>query len=162
MELRDGRVKRMDNVDVGDFVHVGLGEFSEVFMFTHRSEKHAGEFVTLQTKAGKLSVTRGHFVHSSQGVIAVETLEVGDAVVLADGAFVRVNEISTEIRRGLYNPQTLHGDVVVNGFLATTYTVAMKPRAAQSLLVPLRALYRVCGRWCGAQLGTVLFRAGGS
>ena len=43
--------------------------------------------------------------------------------------------------RGLYNPHTLHGDVVVDGVLTSTYTGVVHPALAHALLAPLRQLY---------------------
>jgi hypothetical protein len=42
---------------------------------------------------------------------------------------------------GLYNPQTIHGDIVVDGIVASTYTTAVDPQVAHGLLAPLRVLY---------------------
>ena len=45
-------------------------------------------------------------------------------------------------KTGLYNPHTLHGDIVVDGVLTSTYTAAFSPTLAHVALAPLRALYR--------------------
>ena len=46
---------------------------------------------------------------------------------------------------GLYNLQTLHGDVVVGGLRASTYTTAVDPAVAHRLLWPLRAVFEAVG-----------------
>ncbi len=46
--------------------------------------------------------------------------------------------VDTVWERGLYNPQTAAGDIVVDGFVASTYTTFASPRAAHALLAPLR------------------------
>jgi Hint module len=45
VELEGGAVVTIETLAVGDRVHVGNGQFSEVFMFTHEVADHAGEFV---------------------------------------------------------------------------------------------------------------------
>ena len=40
-----------------------------------------------------------------------------------------------------YNPHTLNGDIVVNGIKTSTYTAAVEPSLAHSLLWPVRMLY---------------------
>jgi hypothetical protein len=50
---------------------------------------------------------------------------------------------------GLYNPQTLHGDIVVDGVRASTYTEAVDPVFAHAVLAPVRAVYR----WFGVEVG---------
>lgn len=42
-------------------------------------------------------------------------------------------------RVGMYNPQTRHGDIVVNGFVVSTYTEAVRtPTIAHALMTPVR------------------------
>jgi Hint module len=50
-------------------------------------------------------------------------------------------------REGLFNPQTLHGDVVVDGLRASSYTTAVEPAVAHRLLWPLRVLFERTGRY---------------
>lgn len=159
MQVDGGFTKRMDEVKVGDVVHVGQGVYSEVFMFTHRSHVHFGKFVNLRTEVGTLSVTEGHYVYSSRGVAPAETLEVGDFLPNGEGEMHEIVEITRDVKQGLYNPQTMHGDIVADGFLATTYTTILSQSTAQSLLAPLRAVYRILGQGYGERLGAVLFQA---
>jgi hypothetical protein len=70
---------------------------------------------------------------------------VGDRLVLGDGGLSAVVSVTTIHDVGLYNPQTLQGDIVVNGIKASTYTKAVKPDLAHSLLSPLRLAYAVFG-----------------
>lgn len=44
--------------------------------------------------------------------------------------------------RGLYNPQTKHGSIIVNNILAGTYTTAVAPGLVHAVLAPLRAFSR--------------------
>ncbi|CDF36324.1 unnamed protein product [Chondrus crispus] len=97
VQVAGGKRKRMDEVKVGDVVHVGHGVYSEVFLFTHRSDVHVAMFVNLHTKKGTLSATEGHFVHSSRGVVPAETLQVGDLIPTDQGKWERVVEISSEL-----------------------------------------------------------------
>jgi len=45
------------------------------------------------------------------------------------------------VARGLYNPHTLDGGVVVNGFAVSTWTAAVAPRVAAAALAPARAAF---------------------
>ncbi len=66
---------------------------------------------------------------------------IGDWVWSGTGKILRVVNISLERARGLYNPHTLDGDIVVNGIVTTVYTDAIRPDLAHAMLAPLRALY---------------------
>lgn len=144
--LESGETKRMDEVAAGDVVQVGVNQYSKVFGFTHRSADAVSEFVRLETCCGEvLFATRGHFLHVNGGLKAAGAVEVGDKVVSGGGASKYIVSVKTERARGLYNPQTLHGDIVVNGLLASTYTTAVEPALAHAALTPARALYQFFG-----------------
>ena len=51
-------------------------------------------------------------------------------------------ETDTQVK-GLYNPLTLAGDIVVDGILASTYTKAVTPKMAHAALAPLRMMYEI-------------------
>ena len=77
------------------------------------------------------------------GVLApARSVRAGDNVTLASGRRARVISVGRVRKEGLYNPHTLHGDIVVDGVLTSTYTEAFSPALAHVVLAPLRALYR--------------------
>jgi Hint module len=139
VEMRNGGVRRMSDLAVGDSVHVGSGIFSTVFMFTHQSADSLNEFVSLESATGaKLLLTSGHFLYVNGDLVAAKTVTVGDKIELGSGQTDAVSRVSVVMAAGLYNPQTLHGDVVVSNVRASTYTTAIAPAVAHRLLAPLR------------------------
>lgn len=48
-----------------------------------------------------------------------------------------------------FNPQTLDGDILVDGIVTSTYTTAVAPRVARAVLSPLRLLYTLDGQGFG-------------
>lgn len=144
VELKDGMRKRMDEVEIGDLIHVGGGEYSEVILWTHQSKDVLGRFVVVHADSGVFTMTETHFVYSGRGVLAAKELKVGDVVKRGNGSWVDVEKVAREVRKGLYNPQTVQGDIVVDGFVATTYTTATGNwQCGHGLLTPLRWLYRL-------------------
>jgi Hint module len=147
VEVEGSGLRAMRDLRVGDRVLVAPGEYSPVFMFTHRLAAEAGEFVEVAATGcvTELRVTPGHFLYVNGALVAAGRVAVGDRVVLRDG---RVSEV-LGVRRvrdvGLFNPQTLHGDVVVDGVLASTFTQAVDPVVAHVALAPLRAVYAAFG-----------------
>lgn len=147
VSLEDGSTKAMSDVQIGDKVNVGSNQFSEVFMFTHKLETFVSKFVNLKTESGHMiSLSPGHYIHTASGLRAASTVEIGEDLTLADGEQTKVSEKTESEQVGLYNPQTIHGDIVVNGVVASTYTTAVDPRVAHTLLAPLRAAYAVSGK----------------
>lgn len=165
VERRDGQVKRMEEIETGDWVRVSGGGFSEVFMWTHRDARYAGRrFVRVELEGERaVTATVGHMVYvrrcGSGGcervVTEVEKVKVGDGMWGVEGDKEVVKAVVGTGRvweRGLYNPQTVHGDIVVDGVVATCYTRYVERGAAHGLLAPLRALYR----WSGVTMSVSL------
>ncbi len=129
----------MDELAVGDRVSVGAGLYSEVFMFTHKLRDLKHEFVSITTAAGAaLRLTEGHYLPVNGEYVPASNAKMGDYVSLADGSLSRIVGIELVQDSGLYNPQTTHGDIVVDGIRASTYTTAVQPNMAHALLAPLR------------------------
>lgn len=146
VKLENGGLKTMGQVSLGDRVMVSEGVYSDVFMFTHKDSSRHYKFVTLHTESGlTLSATHGHFIFVNGALAEAGTVAVGDDLTLADGTSDRVVDVLMEMKVGLYNPQTLHGDIVVNGLRASTYTRTVKSNMAHALLLPVRAVYNLFG-----------------
>lgn len=146
VEVEDGSIKEMAKLNVGDRVLVADGVYSDVFMFTHKESSKKYKFVTITTSSGKsISATPGHYVYINAGVGAARTVKVGDMMTLSNGDVTRVESIKLEMKTGLYNPQTLHGDIMVNSIRATTFTRSVDMGSAQALLTPLRLVYSMVG-----------------
>jgi hypothetical protein len=147
--LESGAVQRMDRLAVGDVVLVGPGTYSPVFMFTHKEAGGVNDFVLLTTLSGDaVALTAGHYLPvSGRGLVAAGAVEVGDALTQGSGGQARVATAQVVQLRGLYNPQTLQGDIVssvgdAGGVVASTYTTMVAPAVAHAALSPLRALYK--------------------
>jgi desert hedgehog len=145
VELESGVTVRMDALAVGDRVKVGVDTYSEVIMFSHALGTVESEFISLTTASGAtLTLTGGHYLYANGELVAASAVNVGDRLTLASGAESPVTHVSAARGVGLYNPQTLHGDVVVEGVVSSTYTTAVEPGLAHgALLAPARALFRL-------------------
>lgn len=142
--LEDGTIKEMAYLKIGERVAVGNGHFSDVIMFTHKlNDASFRTFVRLHTKSHKLRLTPGHLLYVNGKLIAASQVRVGDFVELSNGTASLVNSVDKVQARGLYNPQTRYGDIIVDGFRASTYTMAVSPAAAHALLSPVR----ICIKW---------------
>lgn len=141
MKLSDGSVRRMNELAVGDEVVSGNGQLTKVYGFSHALEDTYNLFVKLHTANGTLVATDSHHVYTTNGVLAAGKVTAGDSLVLADGSPAMVFRVSWEALRGLYNPHTLDGRVVVDGFQVTTFTAAVETCAARALLAPFRTLF---------------------
>lgn len=144
VRLSDGSVVPMSSLSIGDKVQVGPNEYSEVFMFTHKIDNVRSSFVNLKMLSGEsLTLTRGHYLYSNDELVVAGSVRVGDRLSLGSGDARIVGSTRHVYRSGLHNPQTLHGDIVVDGFRTSTYTVTVRPPVAHGILSALRVLYRL-------------------
>eukprot|EP00042_Codosiga_hollandica_P043433 m.411256 g.411256 ORF g.411256 m.411256 type:complete len:245 (-) comp56552_c0_seq6:132-866(-) len=142
VQLENGDTKTMAQLAVGDKVLVGPNLFSEVYMFSHKNTDATSSFVTLTTSANQsVSLTADHYTYANGKLMTAGSVKVGDVLLAADGSEVTVTAVSSTTGRGLYNPHTLQGDIVVNGIKTSSYTAAVSPGLAHSLLWPIRMLY---------------------
>lgn len=156
VQLESGAVKTMAELALGDRVLVARGHFSDVFMFTHSVPSAVHDFVKISTASGaQLTVTKGHYVYVNGALAVAGSIKAGDELVLASGLGANVTAVSNVKLPGLYNPQTVHGDIVVDGVCASTYTTAVDAAVAHSMLSPLRAAYHAFG-WTTSALNSGL------
>lgn len=164
--LSSGESRTMSTLAIGDEVIVGSQQKSSpVYMFTHRLEpksmSYCGlsncnatmgnhdtlhEFLRLETSSGNaVTLTPSHFLYVNNDLAPAVTARIGDFLIRGDGRLAQIVRISRVMEVGLYNPQTLHGDIVVNNILTSTYTSAVPPVVAHGTLLPLRFAYDVVG-----------------
>ncbi len=141
VELEDGTTKTMAQVEVGDKVLATTGEYSPVYMFSHRLSAVKTAFVTVETGVQSLQLTPDHYLYVNGVLATAATVKVGDEITLRDGARAAVTKVHTTWAQGLYNPHTMHGDIVVNGVQTSTYTQGIAPALAHAALWPVRAMY---------------------
>lgn len=142
--LLDGSSARMWQLEVGDEVLVGPNTYSRIFAFSHRDAHVKKLFYTLYTSSGHaISATQGHFIYANNAAIPIERVQVGQSLRTITGSGVVV-KVDRQWMKGLYNPQTVQGDIIVNGVVASTYTKSVVPAVAHAALAPLRAISTVC------------------
>ena len=146
-------------------------------MFSHRDPHALSPFIHIRTAAGSmLRATPGHYVwaaqqanESSATLVKAGSLQLGEYVWAAFGDSCRnsllpskVVELSTELSRGLYNPHTASGSIVVDGIAAATFTDTLPASVAfhTAVTFPARILYQLlCFRALREQANNFLLSA---
>jgi hypothetical protein len=168
VSIPGGGAARMDALRVGDRVLVARPDgslfFDEIYMFGHKDAAPLSTFVQLATAGGALRLTPDHHVFVTRAGARLElpasAAQVGDLVhvVGADGAakLQAVVAKSLTAGRGLFNPYTLSGSIVVDGVAASCHSSSFLdgafealniplPAGYQALYAPVRALHRLLG-----------------
>lgn len=161
VKLEDGSVVPMSELQVGDRVLSSpYGHYSDVFFFSHRDHTSSSEFIKLTATSGMiLSLTAGHIIYLNGRPQYAFQARLGDVVTTDTGGHERVVDIETHQKTGLYNPQTLTGDIIVNNIYVTTWTTAISAVSATSFLSPHRLLYTVIPTKASAVLADVVLNA---
>lgn len=149
VELEDGRRVTMGELRVGDRVSVGNG-FSDVILFTHREATSRWSFLRISTSSRtSLSVSAGHYLYMHDGTLTTaESIQVGYILRAKGGVGTFVTGVEKICEVGLYNPQTMCGDIMVNGIVASTYTKTIHPILAHWILMtPVRWMFRWSSVW---------------
>ena len=156
----------IQQVQIGDrllsYSALGKAFYDDVYMLGHKDPSSMATFVSITasnnqtirlTPDHNMVVVRNHktFEISSQHVL------VGDGVIVGPGGQVAsVVTVSTKRSKGLYNPYTLSGRIVVDGVLASchsswlfdsVFAVFGIPVSTgyQILFAPIRLMYRILG-----------------
>jgi hypothetical protein len=159
----------MDALRVGDRVLAARADgstfYDDVYMFGHKDAAAAAQFVHLETATGAaLRLTPDHYVplvRDGQPLLLPSSrAAAGDLVRVASAggaaALERIVSKSLVQGRGLFNPYTLSGAIVVDGLSASCHSayfldgvfaaVGVHPAAGfQAVNAPVRALYRLLG-----------------
>lgn len=131
--------KPIGKLTIGDNVLVDKAHYSSVFAFTHATPRITSQFVKINTKNRSLSLSQGHFMYINGRPMPADLVRVGDRVRDVEHGDAVVTSVGMVTKRGLYNPQTVQGDIVVDGLVVTTYTTALgNMMTAHALLAPVR------------------------
>lgn len=144
VQLVDGSSKRMDALAVGDKVLSTAGVHSDVYMFSHKLSAVRAEFVSIATQGGRsLMLTPNHYLYVNGKMAVAAVVKAGDELTTGTGASDKVVSVSNVWADGLYNPHTMHGDIVVDGIQTSTYTSDIEPTLAHAALWPVRMLHNM-------------------
>ncbi|PXF41231.1 Sonic hedgehog protein A [Gracilariopsis chorda] len=136
---------RISQLQLGDKVLVAKvgtnSTYSTVFTFSHRIDHSWFPFKSIETEEGTLVVSAGHYVYTRDTLRAAKTLRPNDELQLADGSFTPVQRVHNVWEKGLYNPHTELGELLVDGFRVSSYTTSVRTNVATALLAPVRAAF---------------------
>jgi hypothetical protein len=157
----------MKDLEIGDKVLVGNGKHEVVYAFGHRDPSKEADFLALYithegTTGHPLEVSPRHLVYikGKDHPIMADSLQVGDILqgshdsIIDGGSIKKIKKIT---RCGVYAPLTPSGNIVVDGFMVSTYVALQQkgssefPKFANGLVLPISQHH-------GIHIGTSPFR----
>ncbi|KAI0567583.1 sonic hedgehog protein precursor [Gracilaria domingensis] len=144
--VENGKFVRVEDLKVGNRVLVGDGQFSDIIDFSHADRNIVWPFDRFITASGTLTVTSSHYIYTQRGLLPAGEVSASDSLILSNGTQIVVAAKTQLFARGLFNPHTSLGDIIIDGFKASTYTTALEPTIAHALMAPIRLLDMVGSR----------------
>ena len=142
--LEDGRRASMAELRIGDRVFVEGNKFSSIYAFSHRDSDIIAEHIRITLRSGRqITLSPGHHLSVNDKLSPASNVLVGDYLRTAAGNSDYVARVEQITSRGLFNPHTVAGTIVVDDVICSTFTTAIESNAAQALLAPIRLLFRL-------------------
>ena len=141
--------KQISQLAIGDEVAVNEKESSKIFLFTHKERNRKYTFAKLTTNSRTITLTRGHYLYVDGKMQRAGVVKTGMKLKTDQGKWESVISVDRVVKQGLYNPQTLKGDIIVDGIIASTFTTAIDGgndehfSLPHALLTPLRAAFQL-------------------
>ena len=129
----------MKNLKIGEMVFTP--ESSPIFFFSHRDENAQSSFIFLQSNRSSILLSPDHLIFIDGRFIQAKMVKIGSMAMDAAGNLMQITATSTEWAKGLYNPHSMTGELIVDNFRVSCYTNAIRHEFAHALLAPLRAMY---------------------
>lgn len=156
IETPEGK-KPIYALEIGDFALSHEG-FSEVYLLGHADNESVIEYLRLTTDNGtSIRLSKEHFIESNGRYVYAKDVRKGDRLAYGE----RVIGIEKEKAKGLWNPFTIAGTIVVDGVLASCHSdwflealpKWMRPSGAaipaiyQTAMIPAREIYKRNRAW---------------
>lgn len=186
--LSTGTQIPIENIEVGQQVrilqkdHSYSSVSSSVFLFSHRDPTALSAFLNITFVSSEkiirhLRISRGHYIYAyrkgdnrvssstsskTRELVPAIRIRPGDYLVGVAGDKMLVTTVEEVLARGLYNPHTIHGDLIVSNVRVSSYTTAVKPTTASILLAPLRFFHRLRMYYVSHKLAAIIARVANS
>lgn len=150
VRVEAGHTLRMDELQFGDRVQISHDTHSDVYFFGHRLDSAVVQYTRMHydcPTSGEVKNVRmspQHYLYVNGRLQTAGSVRVGDRLRAAvDGTdSLLVSDVDSVFGKGAYAPTTLHGDVIVDDVVVSSYTDALHPGIAHRMLTPIRWLYR--------------------
>jgi hypothetical protein len=130
VQVKDGKPKKMKQVQVGDQVLVQHGRYETVYTLAHVDHAQKAIFVRLEPMGLELSEQHMVYVKNQGRFVPASQVMVGDELVVSSTSTTSiVSSIRHVTRQGVYAPFTKSGTIVVHNVLASTFVAPSRVRS---------------------------------
>ena len=112
----------LEDLKLGDMVHVGKEVYEPVYSFGHHAPDTRAEYLQVKTDKTILELSSDHMVFTASGsAIAARLLQIGDELLDANGDLLAIQSIEPVWADGVFAPFTPSGKIVVNDILVSSF-----------------------------------------
>jgi len=135
VELENGSMVPLSDIQVGTKVRVDEGKFEEIYGFGHRDAEVQAEYIRLRLSNGiQLDISGDHLVFVKEGkTVPASMLDVGDQVSVLGQKDVKIESLRMVTGKGAYAPFTYSGTIMINGVKSSTY-ISLQENSANLLI----------------------------
>lgn len=152
-------VVQMRDLEAGQRILHPKGH-SNIFLFTHRQPDSYHKFLRITTDSQHVvTLTPAHYLYCNNRLQSARSVREGDLLDTISGP-ARVRKVEMVVRKGLYAPHTMSGDMYVDGVRVSAYSMAVHPTLAHALLAPVRLFVKVTG--VREPLGSLFYQGAGA
>lgn len=169
VRLDDGRLKRMDDLAIGDLVQTvdeaGAIVSSPVYVMAHAEKSGMYQFMRITTSSShNLIISPKHYIYvadeehpgewSNRISIPAGKIKVGDQVWVVSDKNVSTNishvvRVEKIFKEGIFSPLTLTGSIVVDDVAASVYSNMLGKESVMHILCSVgRVLWNVFPGFC--------------
>ena len=118
VEVTGKGILPISKLTIGDFVHVGNGDFSQVYSFGHYDTQSKTDFLQIHAEGllEPIEITSAHMLYVNDVALRADQVQIGDML-----GKHKVWNITTMTRAGRFAPLTNSGDIVISGVRASCY-----------------------------------------
>lgn len=119
--------KRIEQLNLGDYVAVANGIFEPIITFLHRSSMNATGFLITTSEGPTVTLSGDHliFIGPNQKAVLAKNIRIGDTLYFTDGdGYLETPVVKVERHplMGRYSPLTPSGVLLVNDILVSCYS----------------------------------------
>jgi len=152
LTLENGETRLIKDIKLGDSVKYGNNKYSKIFAIGHKQYEDFNNYLKIKTTYHEdnnlppLLLSLNHYLYvNGDSLQLAKNVKLGDYLVNEKDELTLIISIENVYLRGINNPLTIDGSIIVNGIKTSCYTEELHPIIADKLVFPLKAVYRISG-----------------
>ena len=119
VESKTRGVINIEDLEINEYVKTQKG-WSKVYAWHMYTKTTTMDFVVLKHSKGQLILSDLHYIYVNNKLTMAKDVKVNDMIIYK-GENIAVTEITRQSSKGIYNPYTINGKIIVNDINCSVY-----------------------------------------